>query len=237
MQALGMLLLMANTVASSEAQREAGPERPYHHGDLRQALLDATRQLLSEGGVQAASLRAVARRAGVTNRAPYHHFPDKCALLAAVAAEGFAKLTAEMRRRIEAAGDDPLARLTEIGLGYIDFAHRNPGEFQVMFWPDVCDTEAHPDREVASEGCFQQLLETIQSAATTDLPEESLLSLGVSAWSAVHGFATLRANGAFEGRDARPLAHDLARRISMGIGLEVGVFSVIRDGVDGEKAS
>ncbi|REJ76568.1 MAG: TetR/AcrR family transcriptional regulator [Acidobacteria bacterium] len=207
--------------------QESQEERPYHHGDLRRALLEATRELLMEGGVQAASLRAVARRAGVTNRAPYHHFPDKCSLLAAVATEGFRKLRENVARRLEHAGSDPVARLTEIGLGYIEFAHQNPGEFQVMFWHEVCDAEEHPERDTASECCFMQLLETIQSMARRPIGEHELKSLGVTAWSAVHGFATLRAQDSFVDERVDDLAEALARRIAVVTALEVGAFSLV----------
>src|SRR5690349_19263411 len=80
-------------------KRTAAPERRYHHGDLRRALVDAALALISEGELGTFSLREVARRAGVTPAAPYHHFKDKTALLAAVAEEGFEAL----RGRLEAA--------------------------------------------------------------------------------------------------------------------------------------
>lgn len=170
----------------------------YHHGDLCRALLDATRELIAEGGVQAASLRAVARRAGVSNRAPYHHFENKCALLAAVAAEGFEKLALEVDRRLAALGQDPVERLAELGLAYVTFAAANPGEFQVMFWHELCEEEhVHAEREERSKDCFERLLSELAQAGDGRLEEEDVLSLGIAAWSHVHGLATLQAQGAF----------------------------------------
>ena len=209
--------------------------KPYHHGDLRQALLDATRDLLVEGGIQAASLRAVARRAGVTNRAPYHHFQDKNSLLAAVAADGFSKLTQQTKEYLEEAGHDPLDRLTSIGLAYIDFAHTHPGEFQVMFCHEVCDPEEHPDRACASESCFDLLLNTIMGNARVPVPEDHLLSLAVSAWSSVHGFATLRLQEHFQNKPeirVERLAHHLCRRVANGIALEVGLLNAVPGSAD-----
>src|SRR6185437_16137973 len=81
--------------------KSATPKAAYHHGDLRRALIAAARAILEEDGLPALSLRAVARRAGVSQAAPYHHFPDKDALLAALGAEGFDALDRAMRERME----------------------------------------------------------------------------------------------------------------------------------------
>ena len=200
--------------------------RTYHHGDLRRALLDATRELLVEGGIQAASLRAVARRAGVTNRAPYHHFDDKCDLLAAVAAEGFQKLQAEMHRRLEDCGKDPREELVQIGLGYLTFAAENPGEFQVMFWHELCDGETFPQREEESNSCFEILLSTIARLTPRPLDEEHQLGMAMMAWATVHGLATLRAQGALDAKsDDHPapppsLDEDTCRRIAVALANE-----------------
>ena len=200
--------------------------KTYHHGDLRRALLDATRELLVEGGVQAASLRAVARRAGVTNRAPYHHFNDKCDLLAAVAAEGFQKLKAEMTTRLDACRGDCQEELVQIGLGYLGFAAANPGEFQVMFWHEVCDGETFPHREEESQSCFEVLLETIARVAPRPLDDERLLGMAMFAWSTVHGLATLRAQGSLdahsENHPAPPptLDEDTCRRVAQAVANE-----------------
>ncbi len=200
--------------------------KTYHHGDLRRALLDATRDLLVEGGVQAASLRAVARRAGVTNRAPYHHFNDKCDLLAAVAAEGFQKLKDEMTTRLEGCGGDPEQELVQIGLSYLGFAAENPGEFQVMFWHEVCDGESFPRREEESHSCFEVLLDTISRLARRPLDEERLLGMAMMAWSTVHGLATLRAQGSLDAHsDKHPapppsLDEDTCRRVAIALSNE-----------------
>src|SRR5262245_23788463 len=104
----------------------------YHHGDLRRALLDAALEILAEGGAAGLTLREVARRAGVTHAAPYRHFEDKAALLAAVAEEGFRAVYAEMLARSERV-KDPVERLYQIGAAYVLFAVTHPAHFRVMF--------------------------------------------------------------------------------------------------------
>src|SRR5271169_3639688 len=106
--------------------------RPYHHGNLREALLQGAVRVVAELGPAAFTLREVARRAGVSHNAPYRHFRDKDALLAAVAAQGFRELTVAMRE----AGErqlKPLDKLKQSGLAYVAFAVRRPEHFTVMF--------------------------------------------------------------------------------------------------------
>jgi AcrR family transcriptional regulator len=106
--------------------------KPYHHGNLREALLKAAIRLIAEVGPAAFTLREVARRAGVSHNAPYRHFRDKDDLLAAVAAQGFRELTQAM---LDAAArqSDTLQRLKHSGLAYVTFALRRPEHFTVMF--------------------------------------------------------------------------------------------------------
>src|SRR4051794_27635084 len=123
--------------------------KPYHHGDLQRALVDAAVALLAEGGAAAVTLREVARRAGVTHAAPYRHFADKAALLAAVAEEGFRALHDAVARAGAEAPDDPLARLAASGQAYLRFAMSHPAHYRVMFGPDVAARE-HPELEGAA---------------------------------------------------------------------------------------
>ena len=105
----------------------------YQHGDLRAALIQGGLKLLSDGGVPALTLRAAAQLAGVSHAAPYRHFRDKDALIAAIAEEGFRMLTAQMRREMDAAGAEPFARLRASAWGYVSFARAHPGYFRTMF--------------------------------------------------------------------------------------------------------
>src|SRR5277367_1588423 len=118
--------------------------RPYHHGDLSRALVAAGRRILEAEGPTALSLRAVAREAGVSPAAPYHHFKDKSELLDAIAAEGWHELghaIAEAR----AAATDPRLALSEIGVAYVTFARRNPALYRLMYHA-ACNREMMPDK-------------------------------------------------------------------------------------------
>lgn len=167
--------------------------RAYHHGDLRRSLLTAARELLVERGVTGFSLREVARRAGVSPRAPYHHFPDRIALLAEVAREGFGGLSALMATEMGIA--DPEQRLRALGLAYLRFAAESPAEFQTMHCDELCSVETFPDRPEVAEGSFRYLFATLQDLAGRPLSEDEGQRVGLVAWAVVHGLATLRAEG------------------------------------------
>src|SRR5258706_1719074 len=108
----------------------------YHHGDLRRVLLEAAVRVIDSEGLAALSLQALARRAGVSSGAPYHHFENREELLVAIADQGFELLIAEMRRAAAEARDDPAVKLRGLGLGYIRFAVAHRGHFRVMFRPE-----------------------------------------------------------------------------------------------------
>src|ERR1700730_16885125 len=111
------------------------PKR-YHHGDLPRALLDAALHIVETQGTQALTLRAAARSAGVSQAAPYRHFTNKEAILAAVAEEGFRSLMIAMRQSLQACGDIPLDRLRAVGIGYVNVSTSHSSHFRVMFRRD-----------------------------------------------------------------------------------------------------
>jgi len=168
--------------------------RGYHHGDLRSALLVAAGDLLAEAGAVAVSLREVARRAGVSHSAPYRHFPDRDALLAALAAEGFAELSRRMAQRA------PL-RLEALGQDYVAFAMEQPGRFGLMFGPAV-DKSRYPQLELAAQQLYQQLAASVESLA----PSGDLATARLAAWSLVHGLAQLLLDGQLPDQDPAALA-------------------------------
>jgi AcrR family transcriptional regulator len=107
--------------------------RPYHHGNLRAALLAEAERTLREQGIEALSLRDLARQAGVSHAAPRRHFADRQALLDALAETGFARLGEEMRAAIDGAGEDYEAQLRAVATGYVRFATRDPALMELMF--------------------------------------------------------------------------------------------------------
>src|SRR5438132_8417373 len=110
-----------------------GPSgRPYHHGDLRRALIDAAVGVIEHEGLAALSLRDLARRVGVSHAAPVHHFGDKAGLLTAIATEGFVKLADQLRRTYARTGN-----FLEVGVAYVRFAVRERAYFEVMYRPEL----------------------------------------------------------------------------------------------------
>jgi AcrR family transcriptional regulator len=116
--------------AKSQARRRAPEARPYHHGDLRRGLIDAALQLATEGGE--VSVREAARRAAVSPGAPFRHFPNRDALMAAVAEEAQRRFRAEIDAALAEAPPDPLARFRAFGLAYVRWAMRNPAHFEII---------------------------------------------------------------------------------------------------------
>ena len=184
------------------ARRAVGVEKKrgrYHHGDLRRALLDAALEVLSREGAAALTLREVARRAGVTHAAPYRHFTDKQALLAAVAEEGFRMLAAEMARA-------PRAHPGRRGAGAAGHRHgvRPVRHHQARALPgdvrqaDIDWSCEHPKLEETADSAFGVLIAQVQAcqAAGLIVPGDPLVA-ALCAWSMVHGLSELIANGQF----------------------------------------
>lgn len=181
----------------STGQQDArdGATGRYHHGDLPAALLAAAEAILEEEGIEALSLRACARRAGVSHAAPAHHFGDLAGLLSAFAARAFQAMRDEVGRALPAAGSDPFERVRAAGLAYIAFARARPGTFKLMFRFDLLDAE-HPALKLAIEQSHATLVGLVR-ALMPGAPEEILQVRWVMAWSLMHGFATLVLDGHF----------------------------------------
>jgi AcrR family transcriptional regulator len=169
-------------------------KRSYHHGNLRAVLLKAGVALIGEVGPQAFTIREVARRAGVSHNAPYRHFRDKEELLAAIAADGFERLTLLMKKW-SFAGATAADRLRLCGCGYVDFALRWPQHCLVMFdLPSL--SRGLSGHEEIGENAFQTLLGFITEAQNEGaLPEGDPYPLALMAWSLVHGIAKLAISG------------------------------------------
>jgi AcrR family transcriptional regulator len=158
------------------------PSRPYHHGDLRPALLRAAVEAIGQAGPAAMSLREVARRAGVSHPAAAYHFGDKAGLLTAIAAEGYRMLTAELQD-----ARDAQRGFLEVGVAYVRFAVHHRAHFEIMYRPELY----RPDDPEVGEA---------RAAAATLLygsasPDAGQFAAGAAAWSLVHGLATLWLNG------------------------------------------
>ncbi len=167
----------------------------YHHGDLRPALLRASLALIDESGIGALSLRQVARKAGVSHNAPYHHFKDRGSLLAALAEDGFAELAQEMGDA-RAAAPDAGARLEACGQAYIRFALKSPARFKLMFRPELTGAGAEAAVAASSTPALDTLTAAIIEAQAGGLaPAGDPRPLVLTCWAAVHGLASLWLDG------------------------------------------
>jgi AcrR family transcriptional regulator len=163
------------------------PKAAYHHGDLRAALVRAAVELLEEGGESELSLRAVARRAGVSPAAPYRHYADREALVSAVAAVGYRDLA----QRLAEAHPSPSTpeQLASVAVAYVRFALDNPALFRIMF-SEPCDRD-NGDRVAATESVsayVRSIVERIFPSADPD-------ALATAIWGLVHGLAFLHLDG------------------------------------------
>jgi AcrR family transcriptional regulator len=158
--------------------------QPYHHGSLRQGLLEAAETLLERDGIGALTLRAAARQAGVSHAAPTHHFRDLAGLLSELAASGFVRFRNSLLAEAEAAG--PEGRLIGMGRGYVKFARSFPGLFLLMFRSERLDWSL-PALSQAGAQAFALLNEGEANAAD---PFQNLVA-ACTRWSLIHGLATL----------------------------------------------
>jgi AcrR family transcriptional regulator len=170
--------------------------RRYHHGDLSRALVAAGRRILEAEGPDALSLRAVAREAGVSPAAPYHHFKDKGELLEAVAGEGWEELGEAIKTaRVEA--PTPAAAITEIGVAYVGFARRNPALYRIMY-RSACDRETMPDSAKTEDSGWTQVAQAIVDAGGDPADEQEMKLIQIAAWCTGHGVAEMAGFKEFE---------------------------------------
>ena len=171
------------------------PNRPYHHGNLRRALLDEALATIHAEGVEGVTLREIGARLGVSRTALYRHFADKRALLAAVATEGFRTLRQQLIASWEEGGRGRPA-FESMGVAYIRFAAANPSHYRVMFGgfvdPDACD----PELTAEAAGAFQALVDALTALQRDGtMRAEDTVTMARFVWAVVHGVAMLGIDG------------------------------------------
>lgn len=210
----------------------ASAANPRAPDDVRSRVLTAALELIERDGLDALSMREVARIAGVSHQAPYHYFADREAILAAMAQDGFGRL-ADALDRCSAEGMPPNERLAALARAYVRFALGAPALFKLMFRPDLLDGERFPEVHTAGSRAFEPLPRAIQACIAAGLPDvpsaEALVVLG---WSFAHGLASLlvdgclamKMEGAANGADAlvddvtRAMDALIAPRMTAGVG-------------------
>jgi AcrR family transcriptional regulator len=190
--------------------REGG----YHHGDLKRALLEAGLQIVSERGIQGLTLREVARQAGVSHAAPYHHFADKAVLIEALTIKCFDSFAETLRGALAATPGSALNKLGAIGAAYLRFALEHPTAFRLMYRPELrkpipIDPEAADEERTpvgrAGLTAYEIMLETVVACQQEDLfPPGDPTPLALTAWATVHGLATLLVDGSLKSGSAHP---------------------------------
>jgi AcrR family transcriptional regulator len=185
-----------------------GVERAaYHHGDLKSALIAAAVARVDAGGPEAVSLRELAAQLGVSRAAPYRHFADRDALLAAVAARGFEDLCAGYEAALASSGDG-LARLREATRLYFAFATLRPGMHRLMFQSDLLERSPVPAVLIPPADRAWRLLWQAVEGAYPDADEGWVKARTVTMWSTVYGFLALDGAGRFKPFMTQPLTHD-----------------------------
>lgn len=180
----------------------------YHHGDLKRALVDAALRHIATDGVESLTLRELARATGVSHGAPYRHFPDKQALVDALADDGYEKLLAAMTEKA-GAETDPVRRFELAGIAYVTFAIESPVQLGLMFGPESGGCEPHEPLTGAAKKTFEYVVDIISAGQRAGVfrPGEPLL-MAVSAWALVHGVAVLFTNGHLRGAGLEGMGRD-----------------------------
>ena len=192
---------------------DADGTRPYHHGDLRRALIDAAVELIAERGLEATTLREITRRAGVSHAAPYHHFADRNALLEAAAIESFEQLATHLRTAAHRARGDGSARVRAVIVAYARFALDRRARWRLLIEPELVTGPAGTEVARAAQEVHDAVAATVRSAIgegsiRRDADPETM---AIAAWSSMHGLTTL-ATGGLLGGTVTPSRADRAAR-------------------------
>ncbi len=172
--------------------------KTYHHGNLKEALISAGLDMLSKHGIEGLSLRNVAKKIGVSHTAPYNHFSDKQALLAAISTAGHAQLYQILLNTFEKSKDNPATIIPEIAWAYLQFALDNPAKFKLMFSGALEEERNHPAfMEVSGKSIalFGEIIAFCQDKG--QLLPGRVDGFAIKLWSAVHGFTTLMLENQF----------------------------------------
>jgi len=195
--------------------------RSYHHGDLKNALIDAATRLIDTKGVGGLSLRGVAREAGVSQAAPYHHFRDKEALVAEVCCQAFTELGDRMAAALQGEAS-ALDHLEGIGRAYLRFSAERRAWFAIMWGHQIEDKEAYPELVQSARCTFEMLVDVVvRGQQQGEIVPGDPMELAVSSWAAVHGAARLVVDKGIDDDQMRDKGIDVAM-------VERGTLAMVR---------
>ena len=206
--------------------RPAG--RDYHHGNLKNALIEAAISQIANHGARALSLRELSRSIGVSHASTYRHFPNKESVLATIAEQGFEKLTRAMEAAARPHAGDPLEMLQATGVAYVEFGVTYPHHLQVMFGDLITHHENYPALFESSKKAYEVLVSVVREGQQTGrigAQNERLVTL--AAWAQVHGLAMLIASGQIRPEGAERIEHK---------SLAASVIALLRDGLSVKAA-
>jgi AcrR family transcriptional regulator len=197
--------------------------RAHHHGNLREALIAAAVQCVEVSGMHGLTLREVARAAGVSHQAPYHHFPDRASLVAAVAETGFRRLHERLSRAITRAEASADARLDALVLAYVRFAVEERTLFRVMFDSAVADKSGYPSLQSIADANTELLTTTIADAQQSGrVAAGSIADYATATWALAHGLSCILVDGQLRHRGySASTSSAVARRL----------FGILREGL------
>lgn len=167
-------------------------KKAYHHGDLKNALIEAGADILAKDGVSGLSLRKVAHKAGVSHTAPYAHFADKQALIAAISTDGYRRLYEALVATTQQYADDPARQLIEGAWAYVQFALNDTAYFKITLSGAIEKEKDYPAFVEVSQRSFAlvvQIVEACQRARVLKPGPADVIAVGV--WSLIHGFVSL----------------------------------------------
>lgn len=173
----------------------------YHHGNLKVALLQAAVELIRETSVEKLSLRALARKVGVSQTAPYRHFKDKNHLLVEIAKETFAEMVIVTTKELNPQQSPP-QNICNCGRAYLQYAIDNPERYKLVFGPSIENREHYPDLLEAGMGSFAVLMRLVeQGISSGDFLDHCPTLLANACWASMHGFASLAIDGFYQRQD------------------------------------
>ena len=178
----------------------AEKKKNYHHGNLRDTLIQSALTLLEHGTIEDLTMRGLARAAGVSQTAPYRHFKDKDELIAQLKSDGFEQIS-EIIQGVKDRYEDPKERFYQSGVAYIEFARNNAAYFKLMFSHSFDDYERYPEMIQCREGAYEKFSQDVQEcmkAAKGPVAQADHLAVEISSWSLVHGLSTLLLNQQFK---------------------------------------
>ena len=194
----------------AEAQKRSAvrPKNKFHHGDLREALIAATCELLVEHGPDGFSLADACRRAGVTTAAPYKHFRDKQEILEEIVLRGFEELTAANAKAVDEGGPGTVAGITAMGMSYLDFAVAQPAVFRLMFGHKSAIKEVKQIDETGNQ-CLKNVIEQVAAYCRKHGHTADAEKIAIRLWTFVHGASSLQLDGDYERVAPGVNVHDL----------------------------